>query len=111
MCAPPRDSMARFSLVSKTGQPSLNVRPCCNLCRVLLKMDLLPLVIFDIAIQHKGCIAYAFEVVHKNGVSEVKTEYLNRISSGNCIEVYTIDADWILSRIKRPQKLVCQRVI
>ncbi len=68
-----------------------------------------PIAIFDVAVQHKGCIAFAFEVVHRNPVSAQKLEYLKRVNLP--WGVYTIDADWILSRVKRPDELVCKRII
>lgn len=74
----------------------------------LLAVKLLPIVIFDIALQHKGQVCYGIEVVHRNDVSALKLEYLKRIS---LFGVYTIDADWILSRCGRPQQLVCERII
>lgn len=70
-----------------------------------------PVVIFDIAIQHKGLIATGIEVVHKNGISATKAEYLKRIAPYGGLEVLTIDADWILSRVKRPDELVCKRIL
>lgn len=72
-----------------------------------IAMGLTPIVIFDVAIQHKGNLAYGLEVVHRNDISETKLAYLRRIG----VETYTIDADWILSRVKRPDELVCKRII
>lgn len=72
-----------------------------------IKAKLLPICIFDVAIQHKGSIAYGLEVVHKNKPSDIKLQYLDRLRYA---EVYTIDADWILSRTKRPEKLVLERI-
>jgi hypothetical protein len=72
-----------------------------------IRLGYTPIVIFDVAIQHKGSILYGFEVVHRNGISEAKLAYLQRIR----VTTFTIDADWILSRAKRPQELVCQRVV
>lgn len=68
---------------------------------------LLPICIFDVAIQHKGSIIYGLEVVHKNKPSDLKLQYLDRL---NYTQVYTIDADWILSRTKRPERLMLERI-
>lgn len=73
----------------------------------VIELGLAPVIIFDVAIQHKGHIVYGLEVVHRNGISETKYDYLHRVG----IPTYTIDADWILSRVKRPEVLVCQRVV
>ena len=72
----------------------------------VVAMGLLPIVIFDVAIQHKGNICCGFEVVHRNDISEIKKDFLDRIR----VPTYAIDADWILSRIRRPNTLVCKRV-
>lgn len=72
-----------------------------------IKLGLLPIAILDVAIQHKGYIVYGIEVVHRNDVSKIKFEYLNRIG----IPIYRVDADWVLSRVKRPDELECIRVI
>lgn len=77
----------------------------------VLGEKLTPIVIFDIAIQHKGVVFAGIEVVHKNGISASKYEYLNRINLYKTMQIYTIDADWILSRVKRPDELVCKRII
>jgi hypothetical protein len=83
----------------------LDVRPPSY--EEVIAIGLLPIAIFDVAIQHKGTVVYGFEVVHKNDVSKTKLEYLKRIF----VEVYKIDADWILSRVARPKELVCQRIV
>lgn len=87
----------------------LNIRPPTY--NEVITMGLSPIVIFDVAIQHKGVITDAFEVVHRNGISPTKNDYLNRIRSKHYVRVYTIDADWILSRVKRPDHLECVQVI
>jgi hypothetical protein len=67
---------------------------------------LLPILIFDVAIHESGFLTKAVEVVHRHGVSETKLAYLKRIN----IEVWAIDADWILSQVRRPGKLKCDLV-
>ena len=74
----------------------------------LIAAKLLPIVIFDIALQHKGQVIYGIEVVHRNDVSALKLEYLKRI---NLCGVYRVDADWILSRCARPKQIVCERIL
>lgn len=78
----------------------------------VIGMGLTPVLIFDVAVQHKGNIIYALEVVHRNDISATKLDYIHRARSrSNSLEVYTIDADWILSRTKRPTELACKRII
>ena len=77
----------------------------------LIRSRLLPAVIFDIAVQHKGNIFYAIEVVHKNDISEQKMKFLRRLSAeGWWGEVYKVSADWILSQVGRPQSIQATRV-
>jgi len=72
---------------------------------------LTPIAIFDVAVQHKGSIAYALEVVHRGEVSSTKRDYLDRIRR-ECggPRVYRIDADWILSRCGIPKALECTEI-
>jgi len=67
----------------------------------LVKAGDRPDIIFDVAIQHKGSIIYAFEVVHKHPVTEYKAGVLNRLD----VETYTINAEWILQQVQRPTEL------
>jgi hypothetical protein len=72
-----------------------------------LQMKLFPICIFDVAIQHRGNIAHGLEVVHRSDISAIKQEYIDRIDAETGgITVYRLDADWILSRCKRPEELV-----
>lgn len=77
----------------------------------LIALGHLPITIFDVAIQHKGLIVYGFEVVHRNDVSNVKMEYLERITRFYHLPVYRVSADWILSRCGRPARIECERII
>jgi hypothetical protein len=72
----------------------------------VLALSLTPILIFDLAIQHKGWIYAAIEIVHTNGISEKKLEYLKRVRAENGhLDVFVVDADWVLSRIERPHSL------
>jgi len=75
-----------------------------------IDLGYLPIAIFDVAIQHKGNIIYAFEVVHKNRVSPLKLDYIERVRQYQHLEVFEIDADWILSRVGPPDALICEYV-
>ncbi len=61
-----------------------------------------PTCVFDIAIQHKGSIVWAFEVVHKHTVSRAKQIAVDRL--GLC-HLFLISADWILSQVEKPAAL------
>jgi hypothetical protein len=73
----------------------------------VISAGLLPIVIFDVAVQSRGMLSYGFEVVHRNDISATKLDYLKRIG----VETFVIDADWILCQVKRPEKLKCERII
>jgi hypothetical protein len=72
-----------------------------------------PSVIFDVAVQHKGWICYAFEVVHRHGVTPEKLARLKRMAASACgtPRVYTIPADWILCQVGVPDRLLVDRVV
>lgn len=73
--------------------------------------ELLPIVIFDLMLIHKGAASIGFEVVHKNDISKIKRDYIDRIrQESSYITVYRIEADWILSQVKRPATIRCERV-
>jgi hypothetical protein len=76
-----------------------------------LDMGFLPVVIFDVLIQHKGGLGVAVEVVHRNGISPTKADYLRRIRRETGVDVWTIDADWILSQVGRPAILRATKVV
>lgn len=76
-----------------------------------LSLGLVPEVIFDIAVQHKGAIVYGIEVVHKNDISPEKMRRLQGYYGVEPIEVYRVEAGWIMSQVKRPEKIKCTRLI
>jgi len=61
-----------------------------------------PYAILDVAILHKGNIVYGFEVVHKNPVSPEKTRFLQSL---DCLQVFVISAEWIVSQVCQPKEL------
>jgi hypothetical protein len=71
-----------------------------------------PEFIFDIAVQHKGSIVYAIEIVHKNDVSERKLRKMQDIIDiQGWVKVYVVPAKWVLSQIGRPDDFVGERII
>ncbi len=98
------DELDWFGLLNEHGDKFKNRTPTYD---ELIGLKLLPVCIFDIAIQHKGTIVYGIEVVHKNPVSPTKAAYFNRLG---IISVYEIEADWILSQVKRPDRLSLRKI-
>lgn len=60
-----------------------------------------PLAILDVAVQEKGRIVYGFEVIHTHRVTPEKAMYLNALQ----IQVFELDAEWILRQVRRPDQL------
>lgn len=61
-----------------------------------------PVAIVDIALQHKGNIGTAIEIVHKNPISAEKGDVLQTL---NLSEVWEIPADWVLRQVKAPARI------
>lgn len=59
-----------------------------------------PRVIVDVAVQHKGIIAFAIEVRHKSAVSDLKVRFLTPL-----LTLIEIPAYWILGQIERPEAI------
>ncbi|MBO4228034.1 hypothetical protein [Bradyrhizobium neotropicale] len=70
-----------------------------------LELGLTPLVIFDVLAHHEGIPYIAVEVEHRNRISKKKTARLESILQHTSIELFVIDADWVLSQVRRPKKL------
>lgn len=69
-------------------------------------MNLRPLVIFDVAVHHKGWVCDAFEVVHKHDIHDDKLMWIHRIKHETGLRaVRGLSADWILNQVRRPSKL------
>lgn len=56
-----------------------------------------PMAIIDIAIQHKGCIAFAIEVVHKHHCEPRKIGFLK-----DKLTLVEVPAYWALGQVARP---------
>ncbi|TWA89560.1 hypothetical protein [Bradyrhizobium stylosanthis] len=71
-----------------------------------LRLNWRPLVIFDVALHHKGFISDAFEVVHKHDIHDDKLMWIHRIKHETGLRaVRGLSADWILNQVGRPSKL------
>lgn len=64
--------------------------------------NIYPIAIADIICIHKGSPAIAIEIVHKNELSEEKIDKLKRLQCGWQLEIWRIEAHWILSQIDYP---------
>jgi len=77
-----------------------------------IRNNFYPKIIFDIAISHKGCIAYGIEIVNTNGISEKKKNNIqDAIQISPCKAVLEISADWILKQTEKPKVLQVERYI
>jgi hypothetical protein len=79
-----------------------------------IKKKLIPSVIFDLAVSHKGQIVYGIEIVYTNPISNKKKDKLKKILNDNYygnFEVYEIDAKYILEQNKIPEIIKAERVI
>jgi hypothetical protein len=65
----------------------------------LIALNLPPRVIVDIAVQHKGRIAWAIEITHKHPVDTTKLDFLRLWTDLTLIE---IPAYWVLGQVDRP---------
>lgn len=72
----------------------------------LLAMRYRPLVIFDLAVQHKGALRYAVEIVHRSPPSNEKRELLSALAC----ETFVLDAEWVLRQVGPPARLVALEV-
>lgn len=70
-----------------------------------------PVYILDIAVLHMDSIKYGIEVVHTHLVPGYKVTALELGTTGITFELYSISAEWILSRCSLPYKLEMQRLI
>ncbi|HKW96801.1 MAG TPA: hypothetical protein VJN43_03665 [Bryobacteraceae bacterium] len=58
----------------------------------------MPACVIDIAVQHKGMIVYALEIVHKHHCTATKIEFLREK-----LAILEIPAAWILGQVDRPR--------
>jgi len=65
-----------------------------------------PKRVIDLVITQDGAPIYFIEICHKNPVSDKKIKELKEMGVNNLIE---IDANWILSQVKRPRILKIKR--
>lgn len=73
----------------------------------LKEIGTIPDAIADVAVQHKGTIAYAFEVVHKHGLTDKKRAFLRTLDCTTMV----LDAGWILAQVECPKRLRVREVI
>jgi len=68
----------------------------------LIELGTPPQLILDVAVQHKGCITAAFEIVHRHGLTDKKRDLLRGL---HCT-TYVVSADWVLAQVRPPERLV-----
>jgi hypothetical protein len=74
----------------------------------LIKLGIYPKRVIDVVLTHKGKPLWFIEICHKNPTSQEKITELKSMGVRNLIE---IDAEWILSQIKRPERIKYKRLI
>lgn len=67
---------------------------CC-----LLGMS--PVVIYDIVALHKGAVAFAIEIVHRNDLDKKK---LAKLKALPYVPVYRVSAEWVMHQIGIPER-------
>lgn len=67
----------------------------------VIGLGLRPMAVVDIAIQHKGRIAFAVEVRHKHPVTPPKLGFLRKIG----VDVIEVPAHWVLGQVCRPSEI------
>ena len=69
-----------------------------------LNLGIIPYVIFDLAIQHKGEIIYGIEIVHKNRISVSKIDKIKTLVARNPnFEVWATSATYIMHQVGVPK--------
>lgn len=68
----------------------------------LILNKLKPVAIVDIAIEHKGMIIYAIEIVHKHDISKLKIDRLKSLRRCFDLEIWRVEAHWILAQVGMP---------
>ena len=63
----------------------------------------------DIALEHKGVVSTIIEIKHKHKTPPNKVERLTK--NNGCTDIYEIDARHILGQIKKPKRLIVNRLI
>ena len=75
--------------------------------RTLIGRDEPPLCIFDVAVQHKGLVTYAFEVVHQHPVTDTKRSILAALD----VCTLVLSAEWIMRQVGPPRRLAVAEVL
>jgi len=97
--------------LTEDGECNYEFVPTYEQC--LEKYNVAPFAIIDIVCTHKGSPSIGIEICHKNSVSKKKLQKIINFkeSSGANLELIEISAEWILSQIKTPSKLIYNKLI
>jgi hypothetical protein len=106
VCLDPDNKLVGVSPLWDESDRFYNFNQCVPEYQDCVDIGLLPIVVFDVVVLHKGYIGHAFEVVHHSPLSKYKRQYLNRIfASGELGTLHVLEADWVLSQCQRPNTL------
>lgn len=64
------------------------------------------LFIPDIVIFHQGAPHIIFEIVHKHGISQAKSQKMREYFKDHNIDIQVIKAEFIMSQIRKPKRLI-----
>lgn len=91
-----------FPFIKGTSEPVINMLKYIPSYEEMKAHGVYPVAIADIAIEHKGMIIYAIEIVHKHDISEQKIAKLKELRTACQFEIWRVEAHWILSQIGKP---------
>ncbi len=73
----------------------------------LIKKGTPPVAIADIAVQHKGMIIYAIEIVHRHPLTDQKRDFLFRLDCTTLV----VSARWVLNQVAPPSRFRVSEII
>jgi len=91
-----------FPFIKDVSEPINNGMSYAPSYEELKAANVYPIAIADIAIEHKGMIVCAIEIVHKHDISEEKIAKLKKLKSCVEMEIWRVEAHWILSQVGVP---------
>jgi hypothetical protein len=91
-----------FPFIKGDSEPVQNMLRYAPSYEEMKAYNVTPVAIADIALEHKGMIIYAIEIVHKHDITRQKIAKLKGLCYALELEIWRIEAHWILSQIGFP---------
>lgn len=92
-----------FPFIKDTSEPVQNMLNYAPSYEEMKAYGVSPIAVADIAIEHKGMIIYAIEIVHKHDISNWKIARLKKLRHALEMEIWRVEAHWILGQIGKPE--------